>query len=167
VEDARQTFASADMTNRPLPPLPISPASRSTSHSRANRSSRVPRKILAASQIFVHEPDNNQSTSTILTSAYATADSTNLHPNESLALPQVGQGHLLEFSPQTPRPRRATVSALSLEHMGVQHDLDTDSGSPAQQKEKSKSQANLIRHITPVRGLEFESRKCVFPLLSL
>jgi serine/threonine-protein kinase GIN4 len=165
VEDARQTFASADMVDRPLPPLPISPISRSTSHSRANRSTRAPRKILAASQIFVHEA-NNQSMSTILTSAYATADSTNIDPNESLPLPKVEQKHFLELSPQTPRPRRATVSTLSPDCLGVQHNLDVDNGSPAQQ-EKSKSQANLIRHITPVLGIETVSRKCTFQSLSL
>lgn len=56
VEDARQNFASSSV--KPLAPLPVAPPSRSASHCRttsqaqSNLSSRRPRKILAASQIF-------------------------------------------------------------------------------------------------------------------
>nr|GAT42888.1 predicted protein [Mycena chlorophos] len=57
VEDARQTFASS--TNEPtsLPSLPAAPLARATSRTRDCRSSsRLPRRILAASQIFT-DPD--------------------------------------------------------------------------------------------------------------
>jgi serine/threonine-protein kinase GIN4 len=156
VEDARQNFASADMTERPLPPLPVSPMSRSTSHSRANRSNRIPRKILAASQIFAHDPDHEQSMSTILTSTYATADNINL--NDSLPLPIAGESHLSDLVTQTPRARRATVSALS-EPINDQYPVDADKRSPSNQAEKPKFQANLIRHITSVSRLDLRSRQ--------
>ncbi|KAH8082009.1 hypothetical protein BXZ70DRAFT_631704 [Cristinia sonorae] len=67
VEDARQNF-NASTTAGPLPPLPVAPVSRpklnastnskatnELSRSQRSNTSRVPRKILAANQIFVNE----------------------------------------------------------------------------------------------------------------
>ena len=53
VDEARQNFA-ASTSSAPAPALPIAPMSRRSSYSRS-RGNRVPRKILAANQIFVNE----------------------------------------------------------------------------------------------------------------
>ncbi|KAF8879081.1 hypothetical protein CPB84DRAFT_317690 [Gymnopilus junonius] len=56
VEDAKQNFASSSVPKElPLPPLPP-PLSRNTSQ---NRTSRLPRRVLAASQIFQADENGN------------------------------------------------------------------------------------------------------------
>ncbi|TBU59232.1 hypothetical protein BD310DRAFT_948155 [Dichomitus squalens] len=53
VDEARQNFA-ASTSSGPAPALPIAPMSRGSSYSRS-RGNRIPRKILAANQIFVND----------------------------------------------------------------------------------------------------------------
>ncbi|KAI0754696.1 hypothetical protein C8Q80DRAFT_1266285 [Daedaleopsis nitida] len=55
VDEARQNFA-ASTSSAPAPPaLPLAPMSCRSSHSRSGRGNRVPRRILAANQIFLNE----------------------------------------------------------------------------------------------------------------
>ncbi|KAJ7600903.1 hypothetical protein C8J56DRAFT_911575 [Mycena floridula] len=100
VEDARQTFASSSK-QATLPPLPLAPLSRSGSQTRTNRSSRLPRKVLAANKIFSDEAEGEQSMSSYVTSVYATPSA---EVTSSAMLPEI----------RTPsKQRRATVSSRS------------------------------------------------------
>ncbi|TFK40865.1 hypothetical protein BDQ12DRAFT_648195 [Crucibulum laeve] len=122
VEDAKQNFASSSVARDvPLPSLPIPPLSRNTSQKNSNRSSRLPRKILAASQIFTEENVQSigadQSMMSNTTSMYANANNTstvnNLTDEEG---PSEGRSQLLVPEIHTPsRQRRATVSTGSPE----------------------------------------------------
>ncbi|KAK7048599.1 kinase domain-containing protein [Favolaschia claudopus] len=149
VEDARQNFASSSREVTPLPPLPLAPLSRTGSQIRSYRSSRLPRKVLAASQIFADPEDLSQNSSLMNAAASATAN-----------------GNTSEDArPRTPtRPRRATVSARSPEPGDAVFDIEAETGSPSKRKEKSKSHADLLeRRITPIAQLELEISK---PLVS-
>ncbi|KAF8073913.1 hypothetical protein FPV67DRAFT_774267 [Lyophyllum atratum] len=157
VEDARQTFASSsthELTT--LPSLPVAPLSRS--HSRTNRSSRLPRKALAASQIFAHENDQSALDLSNATGAYATANDASADRSQ---LP------LLEIHTTPSRKRRATVSICSPEKAPqTPLNLDVESGSPSKRREKSKSHGNLKLfqlHIAPVSMLEAELNKPELP----
>ncbi|KAG7088184.1 hypothetical protein E1B28_012202 [Marasmius oreades] len=130
VEDARQSFTNGQAAT--LPPLPLPPASRPHS----NRTSRLPRRVLAASEIFSDQslPDSSaidQTMSFYITSA---------KPTEPTAIPP--EPHV------TPsRPRRATVSISSPAHVTSPFELNE---SPSKRKEKSRSYGNLLQcHITP------------------
>ncbi|KAJ7689156.1 hypothetical protein B0H17DRAFT_643200 [Mycena rosella] len=172
VEDARQNFASSSTEVTPLPPLPLAPLSRAVSHSRAAsqtqtyRSSRLPRKVLAASQIFADPAaDSSQSQNlSSMTSMNAAANSTVANMDFSEGTSQILAG----LAPRTPtRPRRATVSARSPEPADASFDIDAETGSPSKRKEKSKSHADLLqRRITPVALLELEIAKPIAPLPS-
>ncbi|KAG6914867.1 hypothetical protein DXG01_014842 [Tephrocybe rancida] len=155
VEDARNTFASSsshELTT--LPSLPVAPLSRS--QSRTNRSSRLPRKVLAASQIFVNENDQTFDLSNA-TSSYATAANSSAEP----VVESHGQMQFSEL--QTPRKRRATVSICTPEKTPVTPSApEADAGSPSKRREKSKSHGNLNlfqRHIAPISLLEAELNK--------
>ncbi|KAF7348357.1 Protein kinase domain-containing protein [Mycena sanguinolenta] len=156
VDEARQNFASSSREVAPLPPLPLAPLSRAGSHSRAAsqanntyRSSRLPRRVLAASQIFADLPAD----SSLNTSVNAAASSTVANADISGATsPTLSR-------PRTPtRQRRATVSVPG--PADASFDLDAETGSPSKRKEKSKSHAALLeRRITPVAQLELEISK--------
>ncbi|KAF5389193.1 hypothetical protein D9757_003418 [Collybiopsis confluens] len=155
VEDARQTFSSGK--ENPLPPLPLPPASRSnlsSSQTRSNRSSRLPRRMLAANEIFSDSGDQGTEMSSFVTSVYAS-------PNTSAA-PEVpdGVGATLDCVLQTPsRQRRATVSTGSPDPV-VSGSLDIENSSPSKRKEKSKSHGNLFQlHIAPAAALVAELDK--------
>ncbi|KAJ6461646.1 hypothetical protein DFH09DRAFT_582339 [Mycena vulgaris] len=158
VEDARQNFASSSTEITPLPPLPLAPLSRTTSQTHTYRSSRLPRKVLAASQIFADPADSSQN----MSSMNAAANSTVANADFSEGTSQILAGL------RTPtRPRRATVSARSPEPADVSFDIDVETGSPSKRKEKSKSHADLLqRRITPVALLELEIAKPIAPLPS-
>jgi hypothetical protein len=154
VEDARQNFASTSTQVKPLPPLPIAPLCRTYG------SSRLPRKVLAASEIFSDETEHGQNQT--MSSAYATANNTatleeGVTCSEGPNLPL----HI----PQTPtRQRRATVSTRSPEPLEAQPIFDIDTESPSKRKEKSKSHGNLFQlHITPAPMLEpeLDKRQCL------
>ncbi|KAJ7132934.1 kinase-like domain-containing protein [Mycena filopes] len=162
VEDARQNFASSSKDVTPLPPLPLAPLSRAASQTHTYRSaSRLPRKVLAASQIFA-DPDSSQNMS-----LDAAATSTVANPLDfSEGTSQILAGL---HTPTPTRPRRATVSARSPDAaLDMSLDLDVDlTGSPSKRKEKSRSHADLLeRRITPVAQLELEIAKPIVPLPS-
>ncbi|KAJ7288021.1 hypothetical protein C8J57DRAFT_1459679 [Mycena rebaudengoi] len=152
VEDARQNFASSSTEVTPLPPLPLAPLSRAASQTHTYRSSRLPRKVLAASQIFTDAPDfSSQNLSSMQAAADSTVANADLSEGTSQILPQMN----------TPRrQRRATVSTRSPEAVDASFDIDVETGSPSKRKEKSKSHADLLqRRITPMAVLELEITK--------
>ncbi|GBE83047.1 predicted protein [Sparassis crispa] len=172
VEDARQTFSASTSSDVPPPALPLSPVSRRASLTRTNRSSRVPRKILAANHIFVDEYDSSQMdqsmTSVGGTTGYFTANASRANASSVIdhTLPTIPSEELSRVSgtpavPQTPsRRRRATVASISPEPTSKKKiSLEISvSSSPSKLKEKSRSQNDLnhIGPITPVAKLEFE-----------
>ncbi|KAJ7147185.1 kinase-like domain-containing protein [Mycena crocata] len=156
VEDARQNFASSSTEVTPLPPLPLAPLSRATSQT--YRSSRLPRKVLAASQIFADPSDLSQNMSSM--DAAATFTVANAEFSE-------GTSQILAGLRTPTRQRRATVSARSPDPADASFDIDIETGSPSKRKEKSRSQGDLLqRRITPVALLELEIAKPVVPLPS-
>lgn len=166
MEDARQNFASSSSHHlAPLPPLPLAPLSRSTSHNRnTNRSSRLPRKVLAASQIFSDENDRSVTDYTMTSTASdALATGNNTAANETA--PSEGRSQLLPEIHTPSRQRRATISMCSPER-SPHTPPGVDSGSPSKRREKSKSHGNLLQmHITPVSMLEAELNKRMFRTL--
>lgn len=177
VEDARQTFAESS-TAGPLPPLPLAPVSRRASLSRSQRSTgRMPRKILAANQIFADGYESgflDQSGLWSLdksgSSSYFADGKSELKspiPNINDTLPTIPSEQPSVLSnpqspsmPETPsrRVRRATVVTRSPEPARKKPSLEIDT-SPSKRREKSRSQNDLIRPITPVTKLEFELQK--------
>jgi len=157
-------FASSSRHDAPLPPLPL-PLSRNASGNRGNRSTRLPRRVLAASQIF----DEN-GTSPVDQSMATTAPSSFVGVNTSTAesswtdatSPPADKSQFLIPEIHTPsRRRRATVSTRSPEPVSPAP-ADTG-GSPSKRKEKSKSHANLFQlHIAPLSLLEAEINKRMF-----
>ncbi|KAG6817007.1 hypothetical protein H0H87_000903 [Tephrocybe sp. NHM501043] len=147
VEDARQTFASSLTRElKTLPSLPVAPLSRS--QTRSNRSSRLPRKILAANQIF-NNPDDPTYDFSNASGSYATDPVTEIQTPEAL---------------HTPRKRRATVSICSPEKSPMVPSTPVESSSPSKRREKSKSHGNLFqRHIAPVAVLDAELSKGQLP----
>ncbi|KAF8645210.1 hypothetical protein AX16_008037 [Volvariella volvacea WC 439] len=167
VEDTRQSFTSS--ANLPVPPpaLPIAP-SRSASQNRNKLSSRMPRKILPANQIFADEmgvilPNpalTSSSTSTHRspsTSTFATfSNNTTTVTSPNMSIPSI---------PEIRTPSRQRRATLAIHSPGKSRNLETcdfdlDTGSPSKRKEKSKSYGNLLqRHIAPISVLEAELAK--------
>jgi serine/threonine-protein kinase GIN4 len=156
VEDARQNFASSNVTR--LPPLPLAPLSRSGSQSRG---SRLPRKPLAANQIFASDGVVDQSTSFCdpgVDKSVAFERPLPLLPLDTSGL-TMADGTMR--SP--PRQRRATVSTRSPEPVNADNDCDPLIGSPSKRKEKSRSQGNLMQPISPISQLEYELQRREIP----
>ncbi|KAJ8080316.1 hypothetical protein AAF712_015316 [Marasmius tenuissimus] len=146
VEDARDSFTTGTPTT--LPPLPLPPASRS----RSNRSSRLPRRVLAANEIFSDTSMLDTSTADQSMTSYVTSITTSPAPTKSTKPTEEKDQSpaAVPESHSTPnRQRRATVSILSPpEH--VASDIFELNDSPSRRKEKSKSHGNLLqRHIAP------------------
>ncbi|KAI0061549.1 hypothetical protein BV25DRAFT_1916896 [Artomyces pyxidatus] len=162
VEDARQNFASSSVAH--LPPLPIAPVSRSTSRNRSNRSSRLPRKILAASQIFHHDGEQSFADQSYLSAstpqiASRRAPSTPV-PEHTLPVIPSEEPSRAAFSLDSPRRmRRATVFGSPEKSRS----MEIETGSPSKRKEKSKSQNDLQRAISPVSKLTFELERLAQP----
>ncbi|KAI0693211.1 hypothetical protein BC835DRAFT_1546100 [Cytidiella melzeri] len=192
VEDARQNFAQASSAT--LPPLPVAPVSRRPSEqrvedavNRSNRSSRVPRKILAANHIFSqdYQPGSGDSTTMSQNVSVSGEDQSVQYRrswmNETLpTIPSEEPSKMSMFSslsdaPGTPprHRRRATIITRSPEAVSkVKPALELDM-SPSKRREKSRSQNDLQmlgRPITPVTRLEFEieqlSKPAPMPRLS-
>ena len=174
VEDAKQNFASTSTAqDLPLPPLPL-PLACNVSQ---NRSSRLPRRVLAASQIF--QADENGNVSPMDETMLSTANSTYLSANDnsrSTILPpadtfsdpktpsspsQKKKSQLQIPEIHTPsRQRRATVSTRSPEPSDQVSGIE---GSPSKRKERSRSYGNLFqRRIAPISLLEAELNKSLF-----
>ncbi|KAA1475650.1 hypothetical protein DENSPDRAFT_883723 [Dentipellis sp. KUC8613] len=179
VEDARQNFASSSVAQ--LPPLPLAPLSnRSSSQNRSNRSSRLPRKILAASQIFQKEneqpsmpasppaTDPDRSLLSASTSMYAAANASAYLPNMTLAtiptLPSEEPSRTTMILGSTPpRARRSTVTIGRSPEKSRSLDIESGSGSPSKRKEKSRSQNDLLRPISPIANLQLELERLSQP----
>ncbi|KAH9936578.1 uncharacterized protein B0H18DRAFT_1113952 [Fomitopsis serialis] len=179
VEDARQTFAESS-TSGPLPALPLAPVSRRTSLSRSQRSAgRIPRKILAANQIFTDEYesgfldqtaqsfDRSQGSSFFADKKEEPKSPNNINedtlPTIPSEQPSILSNNQSLVVPETPsRRRRATVVTRSPEPARKKPSLEIDT-SPSKRREKSRSQNDLIRPITPVTKLEFELQKLATP----
>ena len=106
VEDAKQNFAAASSTTKdlPLPPLPL-PLSRNLSQS---RTSRLPRRVLAASQIFQEDENGNLSPmgDQTMNSMYLTAMDTSkasispvADPSSPVSAPLVSGGSMTSVEP--------------------------------------------------------------------
>lgn len=193
-EDARQSFAASSSIGL-VPPLPIAPSrsqnsNLNTAQSR-ERSHRVPRRILPANQIFVDEYrtgelDMNARDSIGPISAYSSELPS--PPNSGMftksfaegltSLPVIPSEEPSRMSdapycpapvPQTPsRARRATVVTRSPEPVKQRSSLDMETHGPApKRREKSKSQNDLGRPITPITRLEFEIERREFIMLVL
>jgi hypothetical protein len=158
VEETRQNFAFASTSIAPPPALPLSPPiSRSNSqalNANASRSSsRLPKRMLAANEIFCNDPN-----APLSPGRSALADQTNSfsgymsHDNSGFS--QRAGVPTINVLAQTPRrQRRATISTRSPKV--DENDID-GLGSPSRRREKSRSQGNLDRHIRPVDKLEFD-----------
>ena len=156
VQDARQNFASTSVT--PLPPLPLAPLSRSASQT--HRISRLPRKVLAANQIFTDDGPIDQTTS------FSTSTSTP-HGASDRPLPQLPSENIEAITHSPQRTRRATVSTRSPDPVPPKDTFDISTGSPSKRKEKCRSHGNLAQPISPIARLEFElqRRKLIYPLM--
>lgn len=172
VEETCQNFASTSVTS-PVP-LPLASISRSPSQHgilntptpanqhnsnhnitlNTNRSSRLPRRLLAANEIFANptDPDaplspapaRGEDPSTSFSYIHAPESSMPVLPSISVLM-------------QTPRQRRATISTRSPAQTKTGLTTsDFSDGSPSKRREKSKSQSNLDRHIQDVSKLELE-----------
>ncbi|EED78106.1 predicted protein [Postia placenta Mad-698-R] len=173
VEDARQTFAASSSSTDPAPPLPLAPVSRRASLTQGNRSTRVPRKILAANHIFADGYESGIMDQTMSSFNGASVD----HAEQSRILDAIADVTLptipseppsFALDPQSPlvpstpsRKRRATVVTRSPESKAKRNSLTIDTASPSKRREKSKSQNDLARPITPVTKLEFELERLV------
>ncbi|KAL1686161.1 kinase-like domain-containing protein [Schizophyllum commune] len=150
VQDAKLKFEAERV--EPLPPMPLSPASRSGSTHYTQRSSRVPRKIPAAYQIFADGPEDgaaNTNTNTKRNSlATSMASMAASAPGHSQTVNERSRSVLVVPEIVTPsRQRRATVSET----------MDQVNESPLSRKEKSRSQGDLFqRRIAPLAKLELE-----------
>lgn len=111
---------------------------------------RIPRKILPANQIFVDQYQSGEPTS---------ADS------GMPTIPSDMPCNLI-LIPQTPsRTRRATVVTRSPDPLRQRNSLQLDvqlATSAPKRREKSKSQNDLGRPITPITRLEFEIERREF-----
>lgn len=171
VEETRQNFASTSVT--PPAPLPLAPISRSSSlyHGTLNtptpatqninnnafntsRSSRLPRRLLAAHEIFAEPTDPNAPLSPAPSRGEDPSTSFSyIHAPES-SVPVLPSIRVLM---QTPRRRRATISTRSPAQTRTGSAAsDIFDGSPSKRKEKSKSQSNLDKHIKDIAKLELE-----------
>ncbi len=147
VADARQNFASSNISL--LPPLPVAPGpqtrrpSRDRSTENSCNSTRPSRKAPAANQIFHLEED-------------LSADQSSLS-GASPALQPEGPTRSA-FSFDSPRPtRRATVLGRSPEKS---RSLDIDVNmTPSKRREKSKSANDLKRLIRPISKVQLELDK--------
>ena len=153
-EQTRQNFAIASPTRQPVSALPIPPPMSRVSS--VNRTSRLPRKILTASQIFSSDGSMDPTAS----SSFAFVE---VSPSVDKTLPAIpaddstASSSFLVVSP--PKARRATITIRSLEGLKTQDNFDLDTGSPSKRKEKSKSQGNLLRPIQTIERLELELKK--------
>lgn len=181
VEDARQNFAAASSTT--LPPLPIAPMSRRSSseirmESRSQRASRVPRKIIAANEIFAAEYAATQAECAMSSFNASTNDNDprieyrrswmkdtipDITPEGHSRLTPSSRPVELPCTPSHTR-RRATIVTRSPEAPSKKPVLGINT-TPSRRREKSRSQNDLGRPITPVTRLEFEIEQCAYMLI--
>jgi serine/threonine-protein kinase GIN4 len=155
VADARQNFASSNVSL--LPPLPVPPGPQTRRSSR-DRSQWPSRRALPASQVFQVEEDSSVDQSFASSSNSAQNDHHNVVLTHILPTgPREGPS-CSAFSYDGPRPtRRATVLGRTPEKPRILT-IDTDM-TPSKRREKSKSANDLNRLIRPVSKVQFELDK--------
>ncbi|KAG7445820.1 kinase-like protein [Guyanagaster necrorhizus] len=140
VDDARQNFFPPPVVSPPGTPKPA--PLRPSTQNRSNRSSRLPRRVIPANQIFADDPDH------LLPSPTMTSFVTSGYDISVQAASNVVDQELPLVCTPT-KKRRATVSASSPEASLGQ------SGSPAERKEKSRSHADLLQmRIAPISTMD-------------
>ncbi|KAH8824981.1 hypothetical protein DL96DRAFT_1467433 [Flagelloscypha sp. PMI_526] len=154
VEDARQNFAASAASTEPhkLPALPHPPLSRTASQTRSNRSSRLPRKILAANEIFADESMMAEGFSSFVDAVASPPPSAVKATFDTSVTSAAVEGRI---------QKRMTFSSGALERA-----LEEEEGEePSKKKEKSKSHGNLLlsRQIASMEQLEMELRKDALP----
>lgn len=164
VDNSRQTFEQfAVMNTQSVPTLPPPPVSRrpsqATTPSLSRSGSRMPRKMLAANQIFNEDASPNASFDT---SCYGADSSTNAG-DLSMFTPVVKtkplndpfSTSLIAATSSPARPRRNTINTESpAKAAGTGRFLQSVEDSPSKRKERSRSSANLLdQHISPVAQL--------------
>ncbi|KAL1950380.1 hypothetical protein VTO73DRAFT_5504 [Trametes versicolor] len=193
VDEARQNFA-ASTSSGPLPPLPVAPVSRRSSYtSRSARANRMPRKIMAANQIFVNEYESgvfDRSTLSASASPLPSPSFLNTMNFAEHSLPtipsempsRVSHDNDVEHSRSymgEEQPGRASTSALAVPETPSRKRRATVvtrspemkrktpsleiDTSPSKRREKSKSYSELVRPITPITKLEFELERLAQP----
>lgn len=155
VADARQNFASSNVSL--LPPLPVPPGPQTRRPSR-DRSHWPSRRVLPANQVFQVEEDSSVDQSFASSSTPAQNDHPDVVPMDILHIvPREGPSGSA-FSCVGPRPtRRATVLGPSPEKPRILN-IDADM-TPSKRREKSKSANDLNRLIRPISKVQFELDK--------
>ncbi|KIK98777.1 hypothetical protein PAXRUDRAFT_133501, partial [Paxillus rubicundulus Ve08.2h10] len=174
VEETCQKFASTSV--KPPAPLPLAPMSRSSQqqqHATPNntiisqnnnhnttfntaRSSRLPRRLLAANEIFAESTDPDAPLSPGRSHSEDQSRSFSYIDTPESSVPVLPSISVLMQTP--PRPRRATISTRSPAQLKSETTDDGvfEGGGPLKRREKSKSQSNLDKHIRDVAKLEME-----------
>ncbi|KAL4081209.1 hypothetical protein J3A83DRAFT_166776 [Scleroderma citrinum] len=163
VEETRQNFASTSVLQPTA--LPLVPVSRSSSQNPSNnlyasqstshttRSARLPRRHLAANQIFAELSNPDAPLSPASQDKSMSFSYIDMPESSCPVLPTLS---VLAQTP--PRQRRATISTRSpaLETSKAGDNSMFDLGTPSKKREKSRSIGNLDRHIRDVAKLELE-----------
>jgi hypothetical protein len=124
-------------------------------------SSRLPRRLLAANEIFCDDPDAPLSPGRSALADQSNSFSNYMSRNDS-GFPHPADMPSLNVLAETPRrKRRATISTRSPK-VADENDIDT-LASPSKRREKSRSQGNLDKHIRPMDKLEFDLVTGKFP----
>lgn len=155
VADARQNFASSNVSL--LPPLPVPPGPQTRRSSR-DRSQWPSRRVLPPNQVFQVEEGSSVDQSFASSSNLAQNDQHNIVLTDILPTgPREGPG-CSAFSYDGPRPtRRATVLGRTPEKPCILN-IDADM-TPSKRREKSKSANDLNRLIRPISKVQFELDK--------
>lgn len=152
VADARQNFASSNVSLLPPLPVPPGPQTRRPSRDHSCRPSR--RALHPANQVFQAEEDWSLDQSFTSSSTPAQNDYHDISTNILSTVPREGPG-CSAFPCDGPRPtRRATVLGGSPEKSRILN-IDADM-TPSKRREKSKSANDLNRLIRPISKVQFE-----------
>jgi serine/threonine-protein kinase GIN4 len=156
VADARQNFASSNVTLLPPLPVPPGPQTRRPSRDRSQRPSS--RRALPPNQVFQVEEDSS------VDQSFASSSNAAQNDHHSVVLTDIlPHGHregpsYSAFSCDGPRPtRRATVLGPTPEKPYILN-IDADM-TPSKRREKSKSANDLNRLIRPISKVQFELDK--------
>ncbi|KAF8918918.1 hypothetical protein CPB85DRAFT_940938 [Mucidula mucida] len=147
VDDARMNFGSSPsppLVENEAPPLSPPPGRLSSSQTRSHRSARLPRRVLAANQIFADGAEKSLSpNSSYVTSGYTSPAPSSTGPSSpGLDVPVI----------YTPSKQRQEASSSS--------DLQPSAlGTPLRRREKSRSHADLLgMEINPMGTVDLDSR---------
>ncbi len=154
VADARQNFASSNVSLLPPLPVPPGPQTRRPSCDRSQRS----RRALSANQVFQVEEDSSVDQSFASSSNPAQNDHHDVILTDVLPpAPRDGPSCSALSCDGPRRTRRATVLGRSPEKRRILN-IDADM-TPSKRREKSKSANDLNRLIRPISKVQFELDK--------